>query len=145
MFLGRSRQIAATSSSQEEGREKEEEGGTQETSCKKVLVGYFKRFVYTSTPIVLTQKHFPPDALSPSLKTKKTQNATSLATCIQRVSSYLVEVVALLTIAETRARHIIRRDTRVISVTNPRVIQTARLTVAVQTRVIDSERIVAGD
>ena len=25
-------------------------------SCKKVLVGYFKRFVYTSTPIVLTQK-----------------------------------------------------------------------------------------
>ena len=115
-------------------------------SCKKVLVGYFKRFVYTSTPIVLTQKHFPPDALHPpSLKTKKTQNATSLATCIQRVSSYLVEVVALLTIAETRVRHIIRRDTRVISVTNPRVIKTARLTVAVQTRVIDSERIVVGD
>lgn len=78
-------------------------------------------------------------------KQKKAQNATSLATCTERVSSYLVEIVALLTVAETHVRHIICRDTRVISVTNPRVIETARRTVAVGTRVIDSERIVVGD
>ena len=40
-------------------------------SCKKVLVGYFKRFVYTSTPIVLTQKHFPQDALPRLSKQKR--------------------------------------------------------------------------
>ena len=72
--------------------------------------------------------------MPPSLKTKKTQNATSLATCTERVSSYLVEVVALLTVAETNVRHIICRDTRVISVTNPRVIVTRGVTGAEHTR-----------
>ena len=78
-------------------------------------------------------------------KQKKTQNVTSVTTCIPRVASHLVEVVALLAVFNTRIRLIIPQDTRVIQVTNPRVIETASRTVAVGTRVIDSERIVVGD
>ena len=67
-------------------------------------------------------------------KQKKTQNVTSVTTCIPRVASHLVEVVALLAVFNTRIRLIIPQDARVIQVTNPRVIVTRGVTGAEHTR-----------